>query len=177
MCRRLGGLTRILEALRRPLRAFRRHEDGVAAIEYVVLAPFYLTMMMGVFELMAISMSLTSMKVGLDDVGRSIRTGQQQCLTDADVRRIVCQSAMISACSDQLEITRGRFSGGNGVSAVEVDSWDELNADDVVLLDANYDWPVTTPLLSPFLGDGSGNFPIRGAVVFKSESFSNASCS
>lgn len=156
--------------------AFRRREDGSMAIEFVMLGPVYLMMVMGIFELMAISMSITGVKVGLDDVSRVIRTGQEQCLTDARVTEIVCQSAIVSNCASNLTLERQSYSGGGGVNAVDVNSWSGLNADDIIMLRASYDWPVITPMLQPFLGDADGAAKVQGAVVFKSESFKNASC-
>lgn len=160
----------------RRLRAFGRREDGSIAIEYVVLGPIYMTLLLGIFELAAVSMSMTSMRVGLDDLSRQVRTGQGQCLSNAEVKAIVCDATLGSGCDDGLQVERSTYSAGAGVDAVTADAWDELNPDDIVLLSASYDWTLVNPLLNPFLGNGEGAVEIAGAVVFKNESFSNASC-
>ena len=170
---RING--RVMAALQ-GLRVYRRREDGSVAIEYAFLGPVYLLILLGMFEIAAISMSMTSIRVGLDNVGRQVRTGQAQCLSDDDAKRIICSGSMGSNCSENLEIERSAFSSGAAADAVSVDDWENLNADDIVLLSATYEWPIINPMLDPFLGRGEGSVPIRGAIVFKSESFANASC-
>ena len=160
----------------RRLRGFRRAKDGSVAIEYVFLGPVFFLLMFGILEIALISMSVTGLKVGLDDVSRTIRVGDGQCLTDANVETILCNSALIPACASSVSITRQRFDSGPGADAVTVDEWSDLGADDIVMLSADYDWPVINPLLIPFLGDGNGAMSVRGAVVFKSETFNNVVC-
>lgn len=164
-----GGILRRLQGL-------RRREDGSVSVEFVVLGPVFLLLLFGVLELAVISMSVTGLRVGLEDVGRAIRTGQAQCVSDVEVAQVVCASAFSSACQADLDIVRERFAVGAAADQVSVEDWDALDADDIVLLTAGYDWPILTPLMSPFLGE-DGHVRISSTVVFKNEGFDNASCS
>lgn len=169
----LNGLRksrRLSSDIRHGWRLYSRREDGSISIEFAFLGPIFMILMFGVLELALISLSVSGVKAGLNDVGRVIRVGQGQDLNDAEVTQIVCRAALISSCSDSVEIERQRFAAGAGADAVAVDEWSDLNADDIVLLTARYDWTVINPLLMPFIGDG-GDFSIQGAVVFKSENF------
>ena len=162
--------------VRRKGRLFGRREDGSVAIEYVVLGPIYMMLLLGIFEIAAISMSMTSVRVGLDNVGRLVRTGQAQCVSDDDVKEIVCRNSIGTSCESSFSVERSVYSSGAGADAVSVNDWQSLNADDIVLITAGYDWPLMVPLRDPFLGRGQGSVPIQSAVVFKSETYANVTC-
>ncbi|MEM9724748.1 MAG: TadE/TadG family type IV pilus assembly protein [Pseudomonadota bacterium] len=155
---------------------WRRRRDGSISIEFAFLGPVFLLLLFGIVELVLVSLSGTSVRVGLQDVARDIRVGQAQCITDADVRERVCQQGFLFNCQQNIAIDRARFSAGPGADAVAVAQFSDLQANDVVLITADYDYAVINPLLTPFLGDGSGVVPVTGGVVFKSENFVNVSC-
>lgn len=165
---------RVSERRRRSRLSFFRKKDGSVSIEFVVLAPIFFTLAFGVIEIALISLGTTGVRAGLSDVGRQIRTGQAQCLNEQQVAESVCQFALVAYCTTDMEVEQSVI--GDGVST-SVDSIDELNAGDIVFMQATYPWRIINPALFPFLGDEDGTLQISSSIVFKSESFDDQACS
>lgn len=79
----------------RSARKFRQEEDGAATIEFVILFPFLIAIVLSIFEagwLMTRSMMLER---GLDIAARDLRLGRATALTHDGVKQLVCQHAKI----------------------------------------------------------------------------------
>lgn len=80
--------------LARLLRRFRQDRDGVAAIEFgIVAAPFF-ALLMGIFQVTVIYFAQSMMETGVAEAARMVRTGQVQGsgMTETDIRTLICSN-------------------------------------------------------------------------------------
>ena len=61
---------------------FRKSEDGAAAIEFAIVAPVFLMMTFGIFEVGLNYVADRMLSVGLDTAARKVRTGQVKASED-----------------------------------------------------------------------------------------------
>lgn len=123
-----------------------------------------------------ITLSKSSIRTGLTETSRMVRTGQGQCMTDGEAIARVCSAAFAPSCATRLAVERERYPTGLAGASVVADSFNELLADEVVLVRVTYPWEVVAPMLRPFYGDDRGNHPIRETFVFKNEGFQRVNC-
>lgn len=161
-------------AQKRSFWSFIRKRDGSITIEFALLGPLFFVMAFGVIEIALISLGNTSVRAGLSDISRDIRTGRAQCVSDQDVVEAVCRFSLVSYCQSDMRIEQSVIGAGGANS---VDSVEELNAGDIVLMRATYPWRIITPALYPFLGDETRTLDISSSIVFRSENFDDQTCS
>ncbi|MEL6977129.1 MAG: TadE/TadG family type IV pilus assembly protein [Pseudomonadota bacterium] len=155
------------------MRAFVRRKDGSVAIEYVVLAPLFFVMALGAIEVALINIGVTGVRAGMSDIGRDIRTGEAQCLTEVEIVEAACRYSLVPYCSSDMSVEQSVVSGGATTTVASVDG---LDAGDIVVLRATYPWRVINPILEPYFADENGAVEIGANVVFRSESFDDQIC-
>lgn len=163
--------------VRRRFGLFRRRDDGVVAVEFVMLAPMFFLIVFATFEVSLITLAQSSMKTGLSEATRLVRTGQGQCFEDEDIIAAICRTAFMPDCEGGMAITKVRFPTGISGTTVVANQWSQLRPDELVLVRADYDWNVVTPILEPFLGDDEGLRLLTESFAFKNEGFLGATCS
>jgi len=98
----------MIRALFKQLRGFARKEDGNASVEFVLVFPIYLAVMIMSIELGFVTLRGVMLERGMDMTVRDIRLGRADFLDDGKVQhkeviRSVCQNALIlSDCEDSL---------------------------------------------------------------------------
>lgn len=84
---------------------FLRREDGNASIEFVMLFPVYLAIMIMSIELGFITMRHTLLERGLDMTVREIRLGTGTAPQHDDIKDMVCENALVILnCDTQLQL-------------------------------------------------------------------------
>lgn len=170
---------------------WRRREDGVAAVEFALIAmPFFL-MIVGILEIAMFFAAGTVLEGGAASASRLIRTGQLQAQADPEeaFRTALCDhvSSMIPCHRLQYEVIlleEGTFSA---ISNYEPEFDDDGNlipagfsmggSSDVILVRTVYRYTFLTPFLGSIItGDAGRNWSMHTAMsVIKAEPFSHES--
>jgi hypothetical protein len=89
----------------RRLRRLVRREDGNATVEFMIIVPIYLMLMVMSLELSFITLRQTMLERGLDIAVRDIRLGTGTAPThDAIKERICAEARIISDCENSVRL-------------------------------------------------------------------------
>jgi len=160
---------------------------GSVAIEFAMIAPVFLLIMMATIESGIIFFSQSALQNAVNDAARLVRTGQAACYTkDAsgncqpitadEFRKEVCDKVIIllktcrkdTSGNSDLQFDAKAYSAGfggisnsspldSGGDLPNLTAFDTGTACDVVLVRAFYRWPVITPFLRFFLANMKGS--------------------
>jgi Flp pilus assembly protein TadG len=172
-----------LAARLRSMRA--RRIDGVAAIEFALVAPPFLVLLLGIFEAGLVFFAGATLQAAVDVASRHIRTNDLAVTAQTSptvFRNVICDNAPFLTCTGiQIDIeTRPDFSTASFSSPLTKDGKLDpklsqsapVAACQVVLVRAFYEWPTFTPMLSLLLGNLSdGNHLLVGTAAFRAEPF------
>ena len=187
-----------LQKLRLPRRrhsasGFVHNEDGVAAVEFALVAMPFLLFTLGLLGMGLYFLASTSLEYGVEAAARKLRTGEAEKgkMTVGGFRDLVCQSAGTyidcgkvstivqhsenwaginpQACTDAT----GKRVGSTGSSGELINKYSGTSSE-VVLVTLCYEWALAQQF--PFLklgssADGSGSAIIQAATAFKSEPY------
>ena len=98
----------MIRALFRTARRFARKEDGNASVEFVLVVPIYLAVMIFSAELGMLTVRSVMLERGLDMAVRDIRLGSAEFLDDGKVQhkeviKAVCDNALVlTNCENSL---------------------------------------------------------------------------
>ncbi len=97
-------MRRLEQALRAPFSgAFRRDDDGAATIEFVVLFPLLIALLLSVFEAGWLMTRAMMLERGLDIASRDVRLGSASALTHNGLKATVCaRSRILRNCERDL---------------------------------------------------------------------------
>ncbi|WP_323778767.1 TadE family protein [Leisingera sp.] len=94
-------IRRITHALRR----FRQREDGNATVEFAIVIPAFLMILMSTVELGMINLRHSQLERALDETVRTIRLGTGGDMQHDDLRDEICgRSGFIDECSTSLRL-------------------------------------------------------------------------
>lgn len=160
---------------------------GSVAIEFAMIAPVFLLMMMATIETGVIFFAQSALQNAVNDTARLVKTGQSACFsTDANgncvgmtqdqFRKQICDQVkvLLKVCekdpngNSDLQFEVKAYTGGFGSVSnssplnsngelPNLNDFDTGKACDVVLVRAFYRWPVFTPALNFFLSNMSGS--------------------
>jgi len=160
---------------------------GSVAIEFAMLAPIFLLILMATIETGVIFFAQTTLQNAVNDAARLVKTGQTACFTQdssgkcqgitADqFRKQICDEviALLHVCNkdssgnSNLQFDVNAYSAGFGgvTNSSPLDTNGDLpnltafntgQACDVVLVRAFYRWPIITPFLNVLLSNMSGS--------------------
>ena len=86
-------------------RRFRKEEDGNASVEFFIVFPTFIMLMLMSIELGFITMRHTLLERGLDIAVRQIRLGTGEPSSHAEIKTVICDSAaFILNCESQLRL-------------------------------------------------------------------------
>lgn len=88
------------------LRRFRQHEDGNATVEFAIVIPAFLMILMSTVELGMINLRHSQLERALDQTVRSIRLGTGDAnMSHDNLRDEICtRSGFIQECSSSLRL-------------------------------------------------------------------------
>ena len=159
--------------------AYLADESGASVVEFALVAgPFFL-LLMGLIEVSLLLIGTTDLKNATGEVARSVRIGLTQCLTaDKVVDQICDRATMLRDCKDRLKVqqTSSALGFGPGMAdALDGDTFDEVQGNEVVIVKASYSWELFTPLVADLIGD-SGAIDLQQSFVFQNETFGVNAC-
>lgn len=92
-------------AFRNLLRRFKQDETGTASLEFVLVAPFFLGIMIFSIEMGFVTMRATFLERGLDMAVREVRLGTGTAPQHDDIKQIICDnSVIINDCENNLRL-------------------------------------------------------------------------
>lgn len=168
---------------------------GSAAIEFAMLAPIFLLILMATIETGIIFFAQTTLQNAVNDAARLVKTGQTACfskdsggtclsITADQFRKQVCDEvvALLHVCNkdaggnSDLQFDVKAYSAGFGgvTNSSPLDSngdlpnltaFDTGKACDVVLVRAFYRWPIATPLLDFLLSNMNGPYHLLSTAA------------
>lgn len=96
---------KLLAKLRNTARRFRRREDGTSTIEFVIVFPAFVMIILGSYEIGYYTVSHAMMDRGLDLAMRDVRLGRMNPVTSDTLKGAVCEYARyVSGCDDNIHI-------------------------------------------------------------------------
>ncbi|MBY6089502.1 pilus assembly protein [Maritimibacter alkaliphilus] len=95
----------MMKRLLSPLQRFWRNETGHAIVEFAVMLPLYLTVMLSGVELGIWTLRQTMLERGLDLAVRDLRLATGQATTHDELKDLICTYAgIIEDCSSSLKL-------------------------------------------------------------------------
>ena len=160
-------------------RRFRRDESGATAIEFAFVAPLLFFALMSLVEIGMLGMISSGLDNAVVDTARRIRTGRDDAATSADqFKSQICErmGGSVGSCQNRLTIsvqTFPKFYDANQVaSAPPAGQFNAGGPGDIVLVKANYRWPLMTPFLATaFHRSSAMEVTVASRVAFKNEPY------
>ncbi|WP_293676089.1 TadE/TadG family type IV pilus assembly protein [uncultured Phenylobacterium sp.] len=159
--------------------AFRRDERGATALEFALVAPLLCFALLSLVEIGVLGMMASGLDNAVAEVARKIRTGQGSAPTDVgSFEDQVCANlgGNVSGCRARLVVSAQTFSkfvdAGASVTSPPNGDFDKGGAGDIVIVKADYNWPLITPFMAtgyPHAGPMSVTLGTR--LAFKNEPF------
>jgi Flp pilus assembly protein TadG len=169
----------------RTLRRFARREDGIAAVEFGIVAAPFLALMFAIMETAIVFFASQTLETAVADSARLIMTGQAQTsgFTQAQFKSAVCAKILgLFDCASGLQIdvrTYTSFSSINSAKPIDANGNLQTNfqyspgsAGDIVVVRLMYQWPVYVSLLGFSMADLAGNKRlIIATAAFRNEPY------
>lgn len=148
-------------------------------MEFALVAPLLFFSLFSLIEIGVLGMMTSSIDNALVEASRRIRTGRDDAAASAiEFEGQICQQmgGSENACRQRLVVSVqkfGTFSSANAVIDSQPDgSFNKGEAGDIVIVKANYTWPLITPFLATaFNRNGPMEVTIASRTAFKNEPF------
>jgi Flp pilus assembly protein TadG len=168
---------RVQTCSRRP--GFRRDERGATAVEFALVAPLLCFALLSVFEIGMLGMMCSGLDNAVGEVARKIRTGQAGAPTDAATfEDQICTTlgGNMSVCRTRLVVSVQKFSkfldAGASANTPPNGAFDKGAASDIIIVKADYNWPLMSPFLATAFHRSSPLTVTLGSrLAFKNEPF------
>lgn len=169
----------------RTVRRFAHGEDGIAAVEFGIVAAPFLALMFAIMETAIVFFASQTLETAVADSARLIMTGQAQTssFTQTQFKTAVCSKILgLFDCTNGIKIDVKKYSGFSSVSTSKpIDAngnlmtnfgYDPGTAGDIVVVRLMYEWPIYVSLLGFNLADMSGNKRlIIATAAFRNEPY------
>jgi Flp pilus assembly protein TadG len=167
----------------RTIRRFARGNDGIAAVEFGIVAAPFLALMFAIMETAIVFFASQTLETAVADSARLIMTGQaqQSNFTQAQFKSAVCAKILgLFDCAGGLKIdvkTYTSFSSINNAKPIDANGklltnfgYAPGNAGEIVVVRLMYEWPIYVSMLG--LSDMSGNKRlIIATAAFRNEPY------
>jgi Flp pilus assembly protein TadG len=148
-------------------------------VEFALVAPLLCFALLSVFEIGMLGMMSSGLDNAVGEVARKIRTGQATAPTDAaSFEDQICANlgGTTSACRTRLVVSVQKYSkffdAGGGVNAQPDGSFNKGAAGDIVIVKANYNWPLMSPFVATaFHRSEPLTVTLGSRLAFKNEPF------
>lgn len=152
---------------------------GAVTVEFALAIVPFLIMVLGIVEVGLVSYSSATLRNGVFETARVIRTNSQGCKTNAQIKEMICRNTLFApGCETNLEVSRNVLDEGWGSDTISGGgSGDETaSGGDVVVVEATYTWRNLSPLLKGIVGDDEGKLRFAQRFVFQTEPFGPVTC-
>jgi Flp pilus assembly protein TadG len=178
------GVRRLLRGM--TVRRMARAEDGIATVEFAIVAAPFLALMFAIMETAVVFFAGQTLETAVADSARLIMTGQAQTssFTAAQFKTAVCGKILgLFDCQGGLQIDVKTYTSFSTVSTSKpIDSNGNLQTSsfgyspggpgDIVVVRLMYQWPIYVSLLGFNLADLTGNKRlIMATAAFRNEPY------
>jgi len=167
------------------VRRFARRQDGIAAVEFGIVAAPFLALMFAIMETAIVFFASQTLETAVADSARLIMTGQaqQSSFTQAQFKSAVCAKILgLFDCANGIKIDVKTYSNFSAVSSAKpFDANGNLLNNfgytpgapgDIVVVRLMYQWPIYVSLLGFNLADMSGGKRlIIATAAFRNEPY------
>jgi Flp pilus assembly protein TadG len=167
------------------VRRFARGEDGLAAVEFGIVAAPFLALMFAIMETALVFFASQTLETAVADSARLIMTGQAQSagFTQAQFKTAVCGRVFgLFDCDAGIKIDVRTYSGFSSANTSKpIDANKNLTNDfvyspggpgEIVVVRLMYEWPVYASLFGFNLSDLSGSKRlIMATAAFRNEPY------
>jgi Flp pilus assembly protein TadG len=191
----LDMLRHLTKSFRRPTRALSRFcfaHDGATAVEFALIAPPFLALIVAIFQMTSFLFAQQALQTAAVAAGRLILTGQVQNagLTQSQFKTndvcpllaamFTCSNVYVNVqtytdfCSAGTSDPTLTFNGSGAVTNTW--SYNLGNPGQVVVMQLVYQWPIISgPLGSVLPNLGNGHAEMMGVTAFRVEPFQSVS--
>ncbi len=159
-----------------------RDERGSAAIEFAMVTPIFMLLLVGTLEICVMFFASTVIEGATKEAARQIRTGQIQSEADPLVafQTELCDSLLgVIDCADVIFNVQTFSSFGSVSMPIEMDEDGEIinsgfapgGSSAVTVVRAIYRWDFVTPLINKVIPAGLGGHLIISTVAFQNEPY------
>ena len=175
----------------RIFRRYRKSQSGVTAIEFAMVAPPFLALMMAIFEVGIMLFSEYVIEHGVNQTARMIRTGevQTQPMNASEFKTTVCgRLAGYLDCETNLHIDVRAFADFDAIALPEpLTEEGELSSDvtsgkfepgdpfEVVVVRVYYAWSLFTPGMTLMSNMSDGRRLLAAGAAFRNEPYAPSS--
>ena len=169
------------------MRRFARGQDGIAAVEFGIVAAPFLALMFAIMETAIVFFASQTLETAVADSARLIMTGQAQTqsFTEAQFKSAVCAKVLgLFDCTNGIKIDVKTYSSFSSVSTAKpIDANGNLlnnfafqpgSPGDIVVVRLMYEWPIYVSLFgfSGSLSDMANNKRlIIATATFRNEPY------
>ena len=158
---------------------FRRDQEGVAAIEFMLCALPFFTLVFAIFETAIVFAAGIVLDNGVHNVARQVLTGQLQSLGEdapdqEEFRKLVCDQVSFFLACDKLEIDLKTFNSFSDISlSYEPDKFGYAlgGSEQISVLRVYYQWEWVTSILHGISGNSDGKIILSSVAAFRNEPF------
>lgn len=158
---------------------FGRDERGATAIEFAFVAPVLCFALLSLVEIGVLGMMSSGLDNAVAESSRRIRTGRTDGPTSAtSFEDQICANLGGNAtdCRTRLVISVQKYSSfssaGGAISAPPNGAFDKGAAGDIIIVKADYNWPLMSPFVaSSYPHDGPMSITLGSRLAFKNEPF------
>jgi len=160
------------------IRGFRDDTRGATAMEFALIAPVLFFSLLSLIEIGMMTMMATSLDAAVVEAARRIRTGQSAAAASASAFEDQVCGAMggsLGECRDRLIVSVQKYSAfanaGSAAAAQPSGQFDKGGQNDIILVKANYSWPIVTPFLLTAYPRNGMQVTLSSRFAFKNEPF------
>jgi len=143
-------------------RAFIRNDRGATAIEFALLAPMFIAIMVATIEIGVLEVMSTNLDAAVMTAARKIGTGAtDKPASTTEFAALICSSMVDDPtdCRSRLAISVQKMtdfaSAQSAADATPTGQFDAGGPGDIILVRATYRWPLVLPMYA-------GNFKLAG---------------
>lgn len=178
-----------------------KNSEGVTALEFALVAPVFLLMMMGTIEFSVVMFVTSVMEGATTQSARLGKTGfvANGMSREQTIRTLIDERTGKLIDMNKLTITAKTYKNFDSVGkaepsndtnnngTIDAGEYDDINgngrydndmgaqglgdANDVVVYTITYPWQIVTPLVQPLIGNGHGNYDVKTRMVVKNEPY------
>ena len=167
------------------VRRFARGNDGIAAVEFGIVAAPFLALMFAIMETAIVFFASQTLETAVADSSRLIMTGQVQTgnFTETKFKQAVCAKILgLFDCANGIKIDVKKYAGFSSINnSKPIDAkgnlltnfgYDPGKQGDIVVVRLMYEWPIYVSLLGFSLSDLSGGKRlIMATAAFRNEPY------
>lgn len=164
------------------LKRFWKKEEGVAIIEFALVAPVFFFLVFAGLEYGIINFVSSTLNTVVNEAGRLGMTGNNYTDMQAPDQPPISREEFITlfindkmgplAGMGDITITPVPYSDLSGMNAGGGTDTGYGSGGQIVIYEVTYRWKVFTPLMGSVIGDANGDYVIRARTVIQNEAFS-----